>query len=161
MPDSEEYPVATSATGIERHVVTVDYRKVEQKIDDSMEESNPCFVYRDSLKSTDTTITSSTEFQALRRWVNADEVGSCRDAIQALEKRTRTQLPIKLDLEEETSVRDHLWYLAPLGLFMLVQLLRKTDVIAGNPLMVMGLFLAGTVAATIYLKTRSGQRDKN
>ncbi len=111
MPSDNDFPVATSELDEIRSTVRVVYARTPTSIKDNFTERNKFFDYHDSLISTDTTIECTTHFRPCVRYVPADGIKDCQAAVERVEKRVRTTVPIALDLEQATTLMDHAWYL--------------------------------------------------
>ena len=119
MPTEEEFPVATSDLDEIRSTVRVIYGKSPSTIKDEFTERNDFFDYSDSLISTDTTIECTTRFRPCVRFVPAEGIKDCRAAVERIEQRVRTTVPIALDIEQATNLKDHAWYLCLIAYVMI------------------------------------------
>ena len=119
MPSDEEFPVATSDLDEIRSKVRVLYTKSPSSIKDEFTERNEFFDYYVSLISTDTTIECTTHFRPCVRFVPVEGIKECRAAIERVEQRVRTTIPIALNFEQPTSLMDHAWYLCLIALVMI------------------------------------------
>jgi len=133
MPKRNAHPVATTETGRTRNVVNVHYGTSPATVKDNFELSSDWFAHRDSLKNQGSSIICTTDFVSHASSVAAEDVATCRAAAEKLNSRSKTRVPLMLDLEVETSVADHQWYLYPVAYLGLLQA-TKTAGFWSNPI---------------------------
>jgi len=165
MPSDEGFPVATSELDEIRSTLRVMYSNSPPRINDECSEKNEFFDYFDSLVSDDSTIECTTRFRPCVRVIPADKIKACQEAVDRIEQRVRTSVPITLDLETPTSLKDHLWYLLPLGYVMLnMASLSKGYSLEINPFVnliagiAVGLFVTASLKPSLFSSLRKTQQ---
>ena len=118
MPSDEDFPVATSDLDEIRSTVRVVYTKAPIFIKDEFSESNDFFDYSDSLINTDNVVECKTHFRPSVSFVPVEGIKECRAAVERVEERVTTRVPIALDYEQPTTAMDHAWYLGLIAYVM-------------------------------------------
>ncbi len=128
-PKDNDRPFYACRPGRCEHEILVKYGSAPSDGNLEFEEKNPLFSYQDSVLCEGNTIRSTIVFEAISEIVPAAAVANCRAAVKSLQERSTTFLPLRVHRELETSMIDHLWYVAPLLNLLLLVYIRKSDVL--------------------------------